>query len=375
MATANGSVKLAFHKASGNFCKTVNGKRFYLGKDRDEAIETWFKFKSDFEVGIDPRKVKRQIATKRLTVRDGCNLFLNSRKSEIMHNTWQNLREQCYHIVALLGADTQIGTLGPEHFAVLRDHYDNGNPITLGNRIQRTKQVFKWLAEREHVEPVKYGIDFKKPSTKAVRRHRRQQADRTLLPGEILSAINELGIHYRAAALLGINCGFGPTDVVELPTKAVDFTDAIIAWPRPKTEVTRRCPLWDETIEALKLSDHYRIKEVPKDRFFGFRRKGKQDANQVSIRFGIALQLIGADRAGASFYSLRHSLATVGREANDDTALRIIMGHVDDSILDEHYTHRFPRERLDAVSEHVRAWLFGRQLGKFTNSQSGRKPR
>ncbi len=41
MAMANRTVELSFHKGSGNFCKTVHGRRFYLGKDHDEALETW----------------------------------------------------------------------------------------------------------------------------------------------------------------------------------------------------------------------------------------------------------------------------------------------------------------------------------------------
>ena len=52
MATANSTkLRLSFHKGSGNYCKTVKGKRFYLGKDYDEALETWCKYRADFEVG------------------------------------------------------------------------------------------------------------------------------------------------------------------------------------------------------------------------------------------------------------------------------------------------------------------------------------
>lgn len=354
MATANLTmVKLSFHKGSGNYCKTVNGHRFYLGRDHDEALETWFKHKADFEAGIDPRKVKRQSTARQLTVVDGCNLFLHAKKSEVQPKTWDNLRDTARKVRDFFGESCNIAALGPDHFIRLKEYLDNGNPLSLGNSVQRSKQIFKWLAERKHIDLPDFGPDFKKPGKKALRRHRRKQADRTLTPREIIAAINELGLHYRAAALLGINAAFGPSDCVELPIKVVDLQNKLIDWVRPKTETLRKSPLWPETVEALELSARYRPPETKRGQFFHL--------NKISIsrNFQGALQTVGAQRAGASFYSLRHSFATVAREANDDAAVRIIMGHVDDSILDENYTHRFPRERLDTVSEHVRQWLFG----------------
>ena len=41
-----------------------------------------------------------------------------------------------------------------------------------------------------------------------------------------------------------------------------------------------------------------------------------------------------------------------------DEAVKMVMGHVDDSMLSEHYTDRFPEERLLQVASHVREWLF-----------------
>ena len=74
--------QLSFHKGSGNYCKTVKGKRFYLGRDYDPTLEMWFKYRADFEVGIDSRKTRQGAKPKRLNVRDSCNLFLDRRKTD-----------------------------------------------------------------------------------------------------------------------------------------------------------------------------------------------------------------------------------------------------------------------------------------------------
>ena len=56
----------------------------------------------------------------------------------------------------------------------------------------------------------------------------------------------------KAMLLLGVNCGFGPTDCATLPVDAVDLDAGFISYARPKTGIARRCPLWPETVQALK---------------------------------------------------------------------------------------------------------------------------
>ena len=56
----------------------------------------------------------------------------------------------------------------------------------------------------------------------------------------------------KAMILLSVNCGFGPSDLARLPIKAVDLKDGWIDFPRPKTGVHRRCPLWPETRKAIR---------------------------------------------------------------------------------------------------------------------------
>src|SRR5262249_34191697 len=56
----------------------------------------------------------------------------------------------------------------------------------------------------------------------------------------------------KAMVMLGVNCGFGNTDVASLPRKVVSLETGWVNFPRPKTEIARRIPLWPETIVALK---------------------------------------------------------------------------------------------------------------------------
>ena len=70
-------------------------------------------------------------------------------------------------------------------------------------------------------------------------------------------------------------------------------------------------------------------------------------------------KLMGAlDINGArGFYALRHAFETVAGETTDQVAVNSIMGHVDNSMASV-YRERISDERLQAVVETVRAWLW-----------------
>ena len=64
-------------------------------------------------------------------------------------------------------------------------------------------------------------------------------------------------------------------------------------------------------------------------------------------------------RLGLSFYSLRHTFQTMAEGARDLAAVQSIMGHAPSgSDMSAKYRERVDNERLQAVTEHVRKWLY-----------------
>ena len=137
-------------------------------------------------------------------------------------------------------------------------------------------------------------------------------------------------------------------------------------FPRPKTGIDRRCPLWPETLAAIREALAARPKPKKAEhaglvfitRYGDSWHTGTPDG-PLSREFGKLLRKLGINgRQGLGFYSLRHTFRTVADEARDQPAADFIMGH-EIPHMSSVYRERIGDERLKAVSEHVRQWLFG----------------
>src|SRR5262249_20116879 len=114
---------------------------------------------------------------------------------------------------------------------------------------------------------IRYGQGFRRPSKKTMRLHRaakglklfgakeiRAMVDGAMIAGANRPELVKAGDPLRAMILFGINCGFGNADCGTLRVSAVDLESGWINYPRPKTGIARRCPLWPETVEAIRES-------------------------------------------------------------------------------------------------------------------------
>lgn len=220
---------------------------------------------------------------------------------------------------------------------------------------------------------MRFGSSFKKPPKKAMRLNRAKK-NKLYTPEQVRDLIDIApSDQLKAMILLAINCGFGNTDCSELTVDAVDLDGAWIDYPRPprpKTGVRRRCKIWPETRDALTVVIN--VRRTPKDRKHRnlvfltlFRLPWVEEKNDaITYEFRKHIKARGYHRPGLSFYALRSTFATIGRQTGDVAAVKAVMGHVDDSVLNEHYSQSFPDERLEAVANHAHGWLFGTEVSR-----------
>ncbi|MEN1681752.1 MAG: hypothetical protein AAGJ46_19395 [Planctomycetota bacterium] len=123
----------------------------------------------------------------------------------------------------------------------------------------------------------------------------------------------------------------------------------------------RRAPLWPETIEAVRAARQAsKAAKTPEDRPLAFRTRlgAAWKPNGMSSGYARIAKRAGIYREGVTFGSFRSTFQTIADNADDPIATSVIMGHTDNSMAGR-YRQRVLDEKLVAVTDHVRNWLFG----------------
>jgi integrase len=357
---------------SGRWCKKVRGKLHYFGTwgDPQAALAKWLEQKDDLLAGRTPR-----VQGNGITVQDAVNKFLNAKRhlldnGELSPRTFRDYHAVCGRIVAAFGLSRRLSDLASDDFEHLRKQMARTlGPVALGCEINRARVVFKFCYDSGLLDrPMRYGQGFRRPSAKTLRKERHAKGSRMFEAHEIRAMLDAATQPLKAMILLGINCGFGNSDVGNLPLSALDLDGGWVDYPRPKTGIPRRCPLWPETTAAIR--EAIGCRPAPKDDAArnlvfvtcrgGSWFKTSIDDNPVAKETVKLLKALGIKRPNLAFYGLRRTFATIAGESRDQPAVDAIMGHSRPDDMPGLYREMISDERLRAVAETVRTWLFGK---------------
>lgn len=370
-----------FAHANGQWARKIKGHLYYFGPwaDQDAALTRYLNEKDDRAAGRKPRK-----ESDGLTVEDLCNRFLTSKlhqmdTEELSPRTFADYHATCKLILYNFGSNRAVTDLRPEDFEALKVKLPKTwGPVRRGKTIQMVRSVFKYATDEALVDKViRVGKQFKRPSKKVLRKQRAKNGKRMLEAAELRKVLDAAPQPLKAMILLGANCGFGNTDVASLPEEALDLERGWVNFPRPKTGVPRRCWLWPETFAAVKeaLAQRPAAKDQAHAGLVFVTRCGvpwvrvkttPQEDGTITVKCDDAVskemtKILKAQKlhkgTGVSFYSLRHITETIGGESRDQVAVDAVMGHVDPSMAGQ-YREGISDERLRAVAEHVRTWLY-----------------
>lgn len=372
------------HHPCGQWSKKHQGRVFYFGSwradsDGTEALERYEREWPYIRKGQTPPPVDTGDGC---TIALLCNSFLTSKlrkmnSGELSGYTFGGYRTTADRITGFFGKERRVEDLGPDDFERFREFLATTlGAVALRNEINQTRMVFKYGFDQRLIDkPVHFGQSFDKPAAKVIRKARNEAGPNVLEAAEIRNILETADPTLRAMVYLGVNCGLGNSDIGNLPMKAIDFKGGWLTYPRPKTEIRRRVKLWPETLAALQVAIEKRPKpKNPADADMVFltiqgnryvrvtesaTTKGQYIyVNTVGQRFGAILKKLGINgRKRLGFYTLRHVFETIAGESCDQVAVDACMGHADHSMAGQ-YRERISDDRLIAVSETVRSWLF-----------------
>ena len=385
-----------FPHATGRWAKKIKGKMHYFGPwaDPDAALARYVEQRDDLYAGRKPRPKGGG-----LTVKDLVNRFLIAKKArvdagELAPGTFVDQYKACKRVVSVFGSDRLVDDLAPDDFETLRAQIARTyGKLSRKVEIKRVRMLFRYAHEADLIDkPVRFGPGFIGPSRRELRCERQQNGPRMFEAAEIRAMLAATTVPMKAMILLGVNCGFGNTDVANLSIKNLDLKGGWCNYPRPKTGISRRCPLWSETTKAIQAALNVRPKPqdkcdadlvfiTPDGRRWVWTRGRPSDtvatdleelahvsrADRVTATMGQLLSKLGLARRGHSFYALRHTFETIGGESRDQVAVDAIMGHSREDMASV-YRERIADDRLQAVVEHVRRWLKGKSTRTIRQS-------
>jgi integrase len=399
-----------FPHATKRWAKKIRGKFQFFGpwSDPQGALQKYLDQRDDLHAGRTPRAVRAG-----LTLRELVNHYLTAKHRKVEAGelklwSFNAIHRTSARLIEHFGPNRLVDDITPTEFGQLRAWFAKAlGPLALGDRIQRTRSLFKYGYETGLIAtPVRFGPEFAKPSMKNVRLARRSVGERMYSADEIKKMLKIASPALKAMILLGINCGMGNTDVAELTMGAVDLKRGFLNYPRPKTGIDRRAPLWKETVAALKAAikvrpapkhdDHGDLVFItkygnpwiqvtipkrmrcakcqsifpkpagdqerprcPKCRAVVLQRATRASmTDSVANEFEKLLDAVGIDRPGRGFYWLRHTFRTVADDVGDRPAIDKIMGHENAADMRSAYVEKIADTRLQRVTNHTHSWLF-----------------
>lgn len=381
-----------FIHQNGSWCKKVKGKLHFFGGLKSDpkgeaAAKLWAEQKDALIAGLKPRS-----KASGLELGDLCNKFLSGKRTDVATGklsprTFVEYSRSAVVLVETFGRNRLVLDIRPDDFEKLYDRLAKKHGITtLGREVTMCRSVFKYAVESDLIDrAVKFGPRFKSLSKSDKRKQRAKrkhaEGDRMLEATEIRRMLELASPQLRAMVYLGINAGLGNSDCATLPVSALDLDGRWLDFPRVKTGIERRAKLWPETVAALQAviaarrtprdPEHaglvfltrlgqpwvrYGLVETP-DENGKMKAKGAAD-DAISKETAKLLKVMGISRRGVNFYALRHSFETIAGGCRDQLAVDFAMGHADSSMAAE-YRERIEDSRLQAVADHVRAWLKG----------------
>lgn len=286
-----------FPHQNGQWCKKIRGKPHYFGTDKDAALKKWA---ADKDYLLAGREVPRKDSSPAIS--ELGNVFhdrLSKRveRGEITQRSLDDYTKTINRLIDFIGKDCRPERLRPADYASIKDR--------LFSPVERTTAIKGGVKGR--------AVERRSPTTVA---------------GDVRRIRAFLNWCYK-------------NELIEVaPRYGTEFS--------PITE-GRPSPAGSENANRLFLT---------RVGLAWVRRDNKVNHDSLSKAFRKARDNAGVARG--SLYDFRRTFRTVADEVRDTAAIQAVMGHAASrNDMDSTYRQRIADDRLLAVCEHVRTWLFG----------------
>jgi integrase len=339
---------------NGQYSKKIRGRVHYFGPQSagpDAAVALYQKQKDFLYAGLTP-PVEGE------TVADLLNVFIEQKEQAVEQGELSQVSLDEYVcttdiMAATLGKSRSLKGITPNDLLRLRKALQQGKTKVLGvaaykRRLTLARIVCKYSND-EFGTSIRYQKPLAAPPKKLLRERRAEVGERLFTAKQLRDLIAKADPHMKAVIYLGINAAYGPADCVEFTTDRI--ADGFATYVRGKTGVQRRCPLWPETLAAIKaIADGEHV--------FNGRTWSR---HVVAREFKKLCESVGIYKVDVTTpYTLRRTFETVAKNADcNQSVIDRIVGH-ERPDMSEVYNQRVFDKQLTRCTNFVRLWLLGK---------------
>lgn len=360
-----------YQHPSGQWCKKLKGRAYYFGSWRSDPQGTDAHTRYIHELpyllrGEDPPPMDGE----GYTVRDVVDLWVGRKKERIeagklVEGTYNRYYALGQEVLRQLGEDTPAD-VSPAKFELLRLSMEARlSTETLHNDMGAVISMFKLAHKKGYLSRLPdFEECFERPTSLQLRAAQEESGASMFTPAEIHRLLEVADDNLRAMILLGLNGGLGNSDLTELTIDHVRKEPGWLNYPRHKTAVRRRIPLWSETTAAINqaLASRPEPRDKEDARILFINRLGKSyrdNRRGILLCWHFAELTANAGVADRTFYDLRRTFQTVADGCLDFVAVSAVMGHAPSRRdMPTRYRQMVSDERLQSAVNAVRDWLY-----------------
>ncbi len=355
-----------FPHRNGQWAKKIRGKMEYFGvwDNYDAAIAKYLQDRDYLQAGVTP-------PGEQVTLSGVLDAYCDHKErlrdmGELSPDTYDDYFAVCKVIADTIGKHRPINSIGFEDLDKVREALSKGkngklrSPSSMKRLLTMARMAF-YFANEELGHSVRYKKALRSPAARVMRQARAKVGERLFTAAEIRALVKAAKPQMRAMILLGINCGFGNGDCGALTIESVDLKGGWHRFGRPKTGIERRCPLWPESVKALKAVIGDRTEGLVFITKYG--NSWTTTAHREPIAFEFRKLMGDKHRKGVTtFYTLRRTMETIASAGDvPQSVIDSIMGHVSHSQdMSAVYRQKVFSDSLRKCTDFVRQWYLGK---------------
>ena len=330
------------HRASGHWCKKIDGKVHYLGTDYKRARMKL------------ARLIKGAGGGNRewldAPVGDLVLKFLADLQARKSATTYRGYQVRLDRALKILEPDVRVGDLRRFHLAKIEQQMSAGySPTTIKDTLAALQRILSWAVAQDYIES-NLLLGYKKPAGRG--------RTRIVTPEEFRALLRASCPEFRRVLVALRLTGCRPGEIRSLIWEWTDLEEGFWKLPRHKTVSQQRQPMprliplpnavWSLcrwlAREPHAASDHVFLnvhgKPYSKDRFVKSMARARIKA-KIEVKAGENIVM----------YSNRHTFGTESLGAVSDTELAELMGHTDVRTT-RRYLH-LDAQRLRAIRQRL----------------------